>query len=171
MTPVILTMLLACSESTVQRGSGTNNASINEQSPLDKRTNNFSSESGISIDRRTGEQVYSQVCVTCHQANGQGIVGMYPPLAGSEWMNKSSETLIKIVLHGLMGEVEVKGVRYNNVMSPWGAVLQDEETANVLTYVRNSWGNSGAEISVQEVTEIRRTFEGHSPWQQVELGP
>ena len=118
---------------------------------------------------RTGEQVYTQVCVTCHQANGEGMTGVYPPLAGSEWIAKSNETLIKIVLHGLMGEVEVKGAKYNNVMSPWGSALNDEEVANVLTHVRSSWGNTGAPVKADEVKAVRDANAGHAPWQASEL--
>lgn len=118
---------------------------------------------------RTGEQVYTQVCVTCHQANGEGMTGVYPPLAGSEWMAKSNETLIKIVLHGLMGEIEVKGAKYNNVMSPWGSALNDEEVANVLTYVRSSWGNTGDAVKAEEVKAVRAANQGHPPWQAAEL--
>jgi len=118
---------------------------------------------------RTGEQVYTQVCVTCHQANGQGMTGVYPPLAGSDWLGKSNETLIKIVLHGLMGEVEVNGAKYNNVMSPWGSALNDEEVANVLTYVRTSWGNNGQAVKPEEVKTVREANKGHAPWQAAEL--
>lgn len=118
---------------------------------------------------RTGEQVYAQVCVTCHQENGEGLRGLYPPLAGSDWMDKDSETLIKILLHGLMGEIEVKGIKYNNIMSPWGVVLSDEEIANVLTYVRSSWGNTGAPVTSEEVKVVRDANKGHSPWQAYEL--
>ena len=118
---------------------------------------------------RTGEQVYTQVCVTCHQANGEGMTGVYPPLAGSDWMAKSNETLIKIVLHGLMGEIEVKGAKYNNVMSPWGSALNDEEVANVLTYVRSSWGNTGDAVKPEEVKAVRDANKGHPPWQAAEL--
>ena len=118
---------------------------------------------------RTGEQVYTQVCVTCHQANGEGMTGVYPPLAGSDWMARSNETLIKIVLHGLMGEIEVKGAKYNNVMSPWGSALNDEEVANVLTYVRSSWGNTGDVVKPEEVKAVRDANQGHPPWQAAEL--
>ena len=120
---------------------------------------------------RTGEQVYTQVCVACHQANGEGMTGAWPPLAGSEWIAKSNETLIKIVLHGLMGEVEVKGAKYNNVMSPWGSALNDVEVANVLTYVRSSWGNTGDAVKAEEVKAVREKYEdeGHAPWQASEL--
>ena len=118
---------------------------------------------------RTGEQVFQQVCTSCHQATGQGIAGVYPPLAGSDWMSKSSETLIKIVLHGLMGEIEVNGTKYNQAMSPWGGSLNDEEVANVLTYVRSSWGNTGDAVKPEEVKTVRETFKGHAPWTAAEL--
>ena len=118
---------------------------------------------------RTGEQIYAQVCSACHQTNGEGLAGMYPPLAGSEWMEKNSETLIKILLHGLMGEIEVKGAKYNNIMSPWGPVLSDEEVANVLTYVRSSWGNTGVPVTAEEVKAVREANTGHPPWQAAEL--
>ena len=118
---------------------------------------------------RTGEQVFQQVCVTCHQANGQGMAGVYPPLAGSDWMAKSNETLIKIVLHGLMGEIEVNGTKYNQVMSPWGGALNDEEVANVLTYVRSSWGNTGDAVKPEEVKAVRDANTGHGPWNAADL--
>lgn len=97
------------------------------------------------------------------------MTGVYPPLAGSDWMAKSNDTLIKIVLHGLMGQIEVKGIKYNNVMSPWGSALDDEEIANVLTYVRSSWGNTGGLVTAEEVKAIRTANKGHSPWQLSEL--
>lgn len=118
---------------------------------------------------RTGEQVFTQVCVSCHQLTGQGIAGVYPPLAGSDWMAKSNETLIKIVLHGLMGEIEVNGTKYNNVMTPWGGSLNDEEVANVLTYVRTSWGNTGDAVTAEEVKAVRDANPGHAPWNASEL--
>lgn len=118
---------------------------------------------------RTGEQVFTQVCVSCHQATGQGIAGVYPPLAGSDWIAKSNETLIKIVLHGLMGEIEVNGTKYNNVMTPWGGSLNDEEVANVLTYVRTSWGNTGDAVTAEEVKTVRAANQGHAPWNASEL--
>ena len=118
---------------------------------------------------RTGEEVYGQVCVTCHQATGQGLAGAFPPLAGSDWMGKSNEVLIKIVLHGLMGEVEVSGQKYNSVMAPWGAQLNDQEIANVLTHVRSSWGNTGAAVTAEEVKAVRDANQGHAPWTAADL--
>ena len=118
---------------------------------------------------RSGEQVYAQVCAACHRTDGGGIVGVYPPLNGSEWVTQSNEVLIKIVLNGLMGEITVKGVKYNNVMSPWGSVLNDQEVANVLTYVRTAWVNQGDAVTSEEVAIVRKKNAGHAPWQESEL--
>ena len=118
---------------------------------------------------RSGEEVYAQVCVTCHQATGQGLAGAFPPLAGSDWMAKSNEVLIKIVLHGLMGEIEVSGQKYNSVMAPWGTQLNDQEIANVLTHVRSSWGNTGAAVTAEEVKTVRDANQGHAPWTAADL--
>ena len=114
---------------------------------------------------RTGEEVYAQVCQSCHMANGAGLTKVYPPLAGSDWPMMEASIPIRIVLHGLMGEIEVNGEKYNNVMAPWGAVLGDQEVANVLNYVRSSWGNTGAdEITVEQVAEVRSKYDGHASW-------
>ena len=77
------------------------------------------------VQARTGEEVYTQVCQVCHQAGGVGLTGAFPPLAGSEWIKKSNETLSKIVLQGLQGEIEVKGAKYSSVMAPQGYALND----------------------------------------------
>ena len=118
---------------------------------------------------RSGEQVYKEVCQTCHQASGEGLAGVYPPLAGSEWPVKDAKTPIRIVLHGLQGEIEVLGQKYNNVMAPWGPALSDIEVANVLNHVRTSWGNKADEITPEQVAEVRKADDGHAPWTVAEL--
>lgn len=123
----------------------------------------------VAAKARTGEEVYTQVCSVCHQPTGQGMEGVYPPLAGSDWIAKSNETLAKIVLHGVMGEIEVSGKKYNNVMTPQGALLNDEEIANVLTYVRSSWGNKGDAVKPEEVKAVRDANKDHGPWNAGEL--
>ena len=181
---LVMTLLVACGEQnpkpTIQNEASKLDSSAEvgrgdskSQSVLVEKESAAKSE-GFALEAttstaRTGGQVYTQVCVTCHQANGEGMTGVYPPLAGSDWMAKSNDTLIKIVLHGLMGQIEVKGIKYNNVMSPWGSALDDEEIANVLTYVRSSWGNTGGLVTAEEVKAIRTANKGHSPWQLSEL--
>jgi mono/diheme cytochrome c family protein len=124
-------------------------------------------ESRPTVD---GAQVYASVCAACHQPNGQGVPGVFPPLEGSEWLLKDPETPIRIVLHGLHGAIEVKGMTYNNVMPEWGSKLSNEEIAAVLTYVRKSWGNSAEEITHEMVDKIRKeTANRTTPWTADEL--
>lgn len=110
-----------------------------------------------------GKPVYQQTCIACHQANGQGQAGIYPPLAGSEWINDPAreQQVIRIVLHGLNGPITVAGKEYNNVMAPLGEALNDEKIANVLSYVRAEWGNTGAgEVDPATVAAVRAATAG-----------
>jgi mono/diheme cytochrome c family protein len=115
-------------------------------------------------------------CAVCHGINGEGQVGVYPPLAGSEWVNGPEERLIRILLHGLQGPITASGKQYNAAAMPgfgqgpksafnWS----DEKIAQVLTYIRQEWGNIGAPITTETVTRIRQETGGRDPWTQEEL--
>lgn len=93
-------------------------------------------------------------CAACHQPTGLGITGAFPPLAESEWVAGPIENLIRIQLRGLQGEIEVNGQKFNSVMPP-NATMSDDEIAEVLTYVRNAWGNEGSEVTPDMVAELR----------------
>lgn len=114
-------------------------------------------------------------CVSCHGPQGAGVPGVYPPLAGAEWVVGSEERLIRILLHGLNGEIQVKGNTYNGVMPAFGVGSgfnwNDERVAHVLTYIRQEWGNNAAPIDPAKVTEIRtQGAPGRTkPWSQTEL--
>lgn len=101
-----------------------------------------------------GKEVYGSVCAACHQAEGQGMPGQFPPLAGSGEFYGSPENMAKIIVHGLSGEISVQGVTYNGVMPGQGA-LSDYEIAAVGTYVRNSWGNADG-VLLPEVVKAAR---------------
>lgn len=103
-----------------------------------------------------GAVVYADFCITCHQGNGQGVQGAFPPLAQSDFLlNKRVEDGIKAIKYGLKGEIVVNGVTYNGNMASQG--LSDEEVADVMNYILNSWGNKGGKIvTVEEVTKIKR---------------
>jgi mono/diheme cytochrome c family protein len=117
-----------------------------------------------------GKVVYSTTCAACHQATGEGVEGTYPPLAGSEIVNGDEAKVVRIVLHGLTGPVEVAGETYSGMMPPWGGVLKDPELAAVLTYVRSTWGNKGAPITPATVAAIRAaTASRTTPWTAAEL--
>ena len=110
-------------------------------------------------DRRLaerGETSYGTVCAACHRLDGGGLPQVAPPLADSEWVAGPSEPLIKIVLHGLYGPLEVQGVAWNRHMPGLGGALGDEEVAGVLTYIRRAWGNRAAPVRPDDVRTVRR---------------
>jgi nitrite reductase (NO-forming) len=103
---------------------------------------------------KAGEQLFAGTCSVCHQASGQGLPGVFPPLAKSDFLAADPKRAIGIVLHGLNGKVTVNGGEYNSVMPPM-TQLNDDEVANILTYVLNSWGNPGGQVSHDEVVKAR----------------
>ena len=96
-------------------------------------------------------------CDTCHQKDGKGLKGIYPPLAESNWVTGNTERLIKLTIHGLMGPIEVNGVKYagNVPMTPVGKMYNDQEIAAALTYARNAWGNEASLITEKQVKDVR----------------
>jgi mono/diheme cytochrome c family protein/glucose/arabinose dehydrogenase len=97
-------------------------------------------------------------CITCHQSTGSGLPASgFPPLAGSKWVTGDKERLIKLVLKGMMGPLEINGVKYTGdvPMTPYGGLFNDRQMAGVLTYVRNSFGNQASAIQPDEVKKIR----------------
>ncbi|TAK39929.1 MAG: nitrite reductase, copper-containing [Lysobacteraceae bacterium] len=104
---------------------------------------------------KAGEALFAGTCSTCHQANGQGLEGVFPPLAGSDWIKADPKRVPNVVLHGLTGPVTVNGKEYNSVMPPMSQ-LTDDEVANISTYVLNSWGNPGGKITKEEAAAIRK---------------
>jgi mono/diheme cytochrome c family protein/glucose/arabinose dehydrogenase/lysophospholipase L1-like esterase len=116
-----------------------------------------------------GAQVFHREahCATCHQANGLGLDPAFPPLVGTPWVTGDVERLTKITLHGLHGAIEVNGKVYDPAkgvppMTPFGSLLNDEEIAAVLTYIRNSWGNKADPVLPETVKKVRAATQGHS---------
>lgn len=109
-------------------------------------------------DLAKGEKLYIQNCAACHQATGLGVAGAFPPIAGSPWPVGSEERVIKIVLAGLAGEIEVNGQKYAGNMSNIGAGLKDAQVANIISYVRSAWGNQGGPVMDTKVAEVRKAI-------------
>jgi nitrite reductase (NO-forming) len=102
-----------------------------------------------------GKQLFTGTCSVCHQDNGQGMEGVFPPLAKSDYLVKQDKDhLISIPLHGLTGKITVNGKDYDSVMPPMSQ-LTDDEVANILTYVLNSWDNKGGQITKEDVAKVR----------------
>jgi len=131
-------------------------------------------------DRKTyklGAEVYQREshCATCHLTHGKGSANIYPPLVDSPWVTGSEDRLIKMALHGLWGKMRVKGTTYDPTrgvppMTAFRSLLNDEELAAVLTFVRNSWGNQAAPVSAKRVEQVRvETAERTTFWKPEEL--
>lgn len=118
-----------------------------------------------------GKAVYMKTCVACHQPNGQGLAPVFPPLDGSEWLQLDNTVLAKLVLRGLQGPIKVKGADYNMVMAPLADALKDGEVADVLNYVRATYGKGGPLADEALVKAAREASKDQKqPYTAAELG-
>lgn len=118
-----------------------------------------------------GARIYNQNCVACHQSNGRGLPNVYPPLVNSDWVKDDPHRLVNVILAGLAGPVTVNGKDYNNAMTAFGR-LSDQQIAAVLTYIRTSpdYENDAPKVSEEMVAEVRAEYgERSDPWSQQEL--
>src|SRR5438045_7443958 len=112
--------------------------------------------------RDRGKKIFAANCQTCHQANGLGVPGQYPPLAGSEFTTGGSRRPGMIVLQGLQGPVPVKGQKFGTaVMQPWDKTLTDQRIADVLTYERSEWGNNASPVTAEQIAALRKELANH----------
>lgn len=128
-----------------------------------------------AVDPRVAGKRHYVACAACHQANGLGVPGAFPPLAGADWATGTEERVIRILLHGLQGPIQVNGGTYNGIMPAFGQGgaynWNDQRIAEVLTYVRSEWGNNATPITAEQVTAIRTQGAAGrtAPWTAEEL--
>ena len=112
-----------------------------------------------------GAPIYAARCAACHQATGAGLPGVFPPLAGSEWVTGKDEVLAKILLHGVSGDLTVKGATFKGAMPAFKDQLKDEEIAAVATHMRSQWGNKASAVAADVVAKARaETASRTAPW-------
>lgn len=157
-------------------------AHLNGQSVVELK-NSLVETSLTGVDRErfiAGKDIYGRegFCGTCHQPGGEGLsASQFPPLAGSPWVTGNEERLIKLTLHGMQGPLELLGKSYSGQvpMTPFGGMLNDEQVASVLTYVRNSFGNEASPITPEQVEAVRAATADqkgyYSPAQLLEMHP
>jgi mono/diheme cytochrome c family protein len=114
----------------------------------------FSQSNSLAQSIKRGQEVFNVTCKNCHKENGLGQEGVYPPLAKSDFLAKDAKRAIGIVMNGLNGEITVNGKKYNLDM-PAQTQLNDQQIADVLNFVRNSWGNKGKAITTPQVLQLR----------------
>jgi len=121
-----------------------------------------SEQAAVLTPRDRGKKIFAANCQTCHQANGLGVPGQYPPLAGSEFTTGGSQRPAMIVLKGLQGPVTVKGQKFGTaVMQPWDKTLTDQKIADVLTYERSEWGNNASAVTAEQIAALRKHLANH----------
>jgi mono/diheme cytochrome c family protein len=123
----------------------------------------------IEMRIKKGEKIFNQQCSTCHQADGKGTPGVYPPLAGSPFVEGDETRAISIVIAGIGGPIEVLGNKFNNNMPELGSSLKDKQIADVLTYVRQAWGHKEPPVAPEKVAEVRKELGKRGPWTAPEL--
>lgn len=120
-----------------------------------------------------GAKIFRNQCAACHQGDGNGLPGVYPPLPGSEWVTDHPEILARILINGLNGPIVVKGNTYNGVMpafGPSGLNLSSRDLASVMTYIRQEWGNQASEISIELTEQYLEAYAARTtPWQAPDL--
>ena len=104
--------------------------------------------------KERGKQLYEELCVTCHLAEGTGTEGVFPPLAKADYLAKNKEGSIRAIKFGQEGEITVNGTVYNNIMPAPG--ISDQEVADLMNYIQNSWGNKGKYVTVKEVEKVSK---------------
>lgn len=122
----------------------------------------------VAASQGKGAEVYMQYCAACHQTQGGGVLGEFPPLANTEWVTGDKGRLIRTILHGMQGPIEINGQQYDEIM-PGHAFLNDEDIAALLTFVRSSFDNSADPVHESEVLLVRTGDARVTPWQAAEL--
>lgn len=141
-------------------------AGLGDQRVPDTLAQGAAPAAGAAID---GRQVFVAKCQACHQAAGQGLPGVFPPLAGASWVQGPPEIPMQILLHGLNGPIEVAGATYKGSMPAFGEQMSDAELAAVLSFVRSAWGNTSPAVAADAVQAARKaTAERKEPWPDIQ---
>lgn len=155
-------MLSACGGKATQDDRPSEKAAVAQQQENqsgEAGTNHSLSESANAVGSKSeqniqsGKSVYQSNCIACHGAEGKGIEGTFPPLAGSDYLKEDPKRLIRAIVKGVSGPISVNGVKYDNMMP--ASAMSDEDAADVATYILNSFGNGGGYVSAADVAAER----------------
>jgi len=139
--------MTACSQS-----GNTASSAAEEASAAPAASSNVANAGGAS----GGEKVYTTNCSSCHQANGKGTPGAFPPLAGNPVVTGDPKNVIHIVKFGLNGKIAVAGATFNGMMPAWGTQLSNDDVAATVTYIRSAWGNSASAVTAADVSAVSK---------------
>jgi mono/diheme cytochrome c family protein len=145
MIKIVINFLFLCTVNTVF--AQTKNSSVIEPKAV--------SAANLPASKRRGEVIYARYCLTCHQADGGGVPNLNPPLIQTSYVAGDKERLINVVLNGFTEHIDIDGESYSNNMPPLNS-LKDQQVADVLTYIRNNFGNKASAVTSVEVQKVRR---------------
>ena len=120
------------------------------------RTPDIINDRIVLNNSKTGQSIYNQFCIACHQSDGRGDSPRFPTLVDTDWVNGDKKRLLDLTINGMEGPIKVNGETFDGVM-PQHSFLNDKEIADVLTYIRTNFGNNSSPITFQEVAEFRKT--------------
>lgn len=116
-------------------------------------------QTGMKASMERGKKVYEATCLACHMPDGAGVPNLNPPLVKTKWVLGDKKQLAKLILKGLQGgEIDIDGEKFHNPMPPQATLLSNQEIADVLTYVRNSFSNKASLVTAAEVKAVRATI-------------
>ena len=148
---IFLSSLVACSENTNEKE---NNIDEQKQEQINKDLPSVNNENTKSSNFDLGKKIFKEKCLVCHQADGKGVEGTFPPLAGSDYLLADKDRAILQTIQGSKTPITVNGIEYpGNIMTVFE--LSDKEITEVVNYVLNSWGNQGGTITIKEVKAVR----------------
>lgn len=148
----LLLALAACAKSSETSTTTTTTASSAAVPAASASANTMVASNGAQAS--DGAKVFQTNCSSCHQANGQGVPGTFPPLAGNAVVVGDSTTVIHILKYGLNGKIAVKGTSYNGMMPAWGQQLSSTDIASAITYIRSAWGNKASAVTAAQVKAV-----------------
>ena len=149
----IALLFISCNDLKKHANLSNNEGRASEKSLSDDKSE--ATQQALKKSMARGELIYSDFCIQCHLPMGEGVPEIYPPLAGSDWLVKKRTESIRAIKFGQNGEIKVNGKIYNGAMAPMG--LTNEEIADVMNYVMNSWGNSENKmVTTEEVALIEK---------------
>ena len=151
-TTRVAALLLAGALSACAKSGGSTAATSSPSEAAEATASAAAGQSGAA--ENPGGKLYAQNCASCHQPNGQGELGRFPPLAANPTVTGDPSVVIHIVKYGLNGKVSIKGTDYNGMMPAWEQSLSDADIASIVTYVRSAWGNQASAVTQAEVTAV-----------------
>ncbi|HEX8807214.1 MAG TPA: cytochrome c [Candidatus Aquilonibacter sp.] len=155
----LIGVLVACAKSSEGTStSSTAGASVEASASAEASESAPAAGAGAQneVSASNGERIYNQNCASCHQTNGKGVPGTFPPLAGNPTVTGFDVHVIHIVKFGLTGRTTVDGTDYNGMMPAWSQSLSNADIASVITFIRQAWGNRARPVSEARVASVQR---------------